>query len=227
MCGRFAFDAELGQLETRFQTIAGFDRVTPHYNIAPGMCVPIIIRNSSDKAILARWGLIPSWAKDPKIAYRTINARSEGIAEKPVFRGPFRSHRCLVPTTGFFEWRHIKKEKVPYYIHLKNDTLFAFAGLYDIWNDAEGYPLTTFTIITTTPNRLMEPIHNRMPVIFSQKDEDVWLNPDEHDTAKLLKLLDPYPEKDMMAVPVSKRVNNPGNDTKDILIPQSEQTILM
>lgn len=227
MCGRFAFDTELGQVTKRFEASASFDRMSPHYNVAPGMFMPIIVRNSPNKAIMARWGLIPSWSKDPKIAYRTINARAEGIAEKPVFRGPFRNKRCLVPTTGFFEWKALDKEKVPYFIRLAAEKLFAFAGLYDEWPDAEGHPLTTFTIITTTPNELMEPIHNRMPVIFTRQDEDVWLNPEEHDTEKLLSLLDPYPANRMRAYPVSKLVNSTANDTPDVLKEAEEQTSLL
>lgn len=204
-------------MEDRFAAAASFSVNSRHFNVAPGMFMPIVMRHSPNTAILARWGLIPSWAKDSAIGYRTINARAEGIAQKPVFRGPFRHTRCLVPTTGFFEWKHIGKEKIPYFISLKDEKLFAFAGLYDQWHDAEGKALTTFTIITTEPNTLMESIHDRMPVVFTKKDEDTWLNPDETDTDKLLKLLDPYPAEKMEAYPISPLVNNLDNDTPEIL----------
>lgn len=227
MCGRFAFDVDLETLKGRFSAGAEFQSLQPHFNVAPGMMMPIIVRNSPNKAILARWGLIPSWSKDPNIAYRTVNARAEGIADKPAFRGSFKHTRCLVPATGFFEWKHVNKEKIPYYIRLKDRDLFAFAGLYDTWHDAQDHPLTTFTIITTTPNSLMEPIHNRMPVVFSEKDEDTWLNPEETDRERLLKLLDPYPASGMEAYPVSTLVNSPANDTPDILKQASSQESLL
>jgi len=227
MCGRFTLHADHKKLADRFSAGMQDSEVTPHFNVAPGMMMPIVVKNSPNKAILARWGLIPSWSRDPSIAYRTINARAEGISEKPVFREPFRKKRCLVPANGFFEWKRIEKEKIPYYIRLTDKDLFAFAGLYDEWLDAKGSPLTTFTIITTQPNRLMEKIHSRMPVIFSKSDEDAWLDPDEHDTEKLLALLDPYPAGEMKAYPVSKLVNSPANDTKDILTPVSEQESLL
>lgn len=219
MCGRFALDQDTPAIEKRFTAQISFSADTRHYNIAPGMHVPIIVRNSPKKAILARWGLIPFWAKDPRIGYKMINVRAEGIESKPAFRKPLKTSRCLVPTTGFFEWKHLDREKIPYFIHLKDDNLFAFAGLYDEWKDAEGKILTTFTIITTSPNTMMEKIHNRMPVIFSQKEEDLWLDPAQTDIHKLVSLLDPYPASDMEAHPVSKTVNNPDNDTPDIIHP--------
>lgn len=217
MCGRFAFDADLGQVTNRFDAGTSLSSVSRHYNVAPGMQMPIILRQSPNTAVLARWGLIPFWAKDPKIGYKMINARAEGIAEKPAFRRPFRGQRCLVPTTGFYEWRHVDGDKVPYYIHLKTESLFAFAGLYDEWKDVEGRGLLTFTIIMTAPNALMQPIHDRMPVIFGKDEEGMWLDADFQDINILQKLLDPYPASEMEAYPVSKAVNNPENDTKSTL----------
>jgi putative SOS response-associated peptidase YedK len=217
MCGRFAFDAGRDALVARFGTKSAPDAVTPHYNVAPGMMMPIVLRSSPNRAVLARWGLVPSWSKDPKIAWRTVNARAEGIQEKPVFRGPFKSRRCLVPATGFFEWKRAGDEKIPYYIRLSRTPLFAFAGLYDVWLDAENHPLTTFTVITTAPNKLMAPIHTRMPVILSRAEEDLWLDPDTRDFDALLSLLDPYPAREMEAYPVSRLVNSPANDTKEVL----------
>jgi putative SOS response-associated peptidase YedK len=226
MCGRFAFDADVGELTDRFAATAAFDRAHPSFNVTPGSFMPIIIRQSPNRAIRAKWGLVPSWAKDPAIGYKMINARAEGIDQKPSFRASFKSKRCLVPTTGFFEWKHIGKDKVPYFIHVKKEKLFAFAGLYSEWKDAEGVAVPTFTIITTEPNTLMESIHNRMPVILDKKDEETWLNPAEDDTQKLLGLLNPYPATHMEAYVVSKRVNNPRYDDPDIVAPADEQTDL-
>ena len=217
MCGRFAFDTDLRQITNRFDAGTNLSSVSRHFNVAPGMQMPIIIRKSPNSAVLARWGLIPFWAKDPKIGYKMINARAEGIAEKPAFRKPFRSQRCLVPATGFYEWRHIDGDKVPYYIHLKTENLFAFAGLYDEWKDVEGRGLTTFTIITTTPNSFMQPIHDRMPVIFDKDEEDAWLDTSFYDLTVLQNMLDSYPDKRMEAYPVTKAVNNPENDTPKML----------
>lgn len=222
MCGRYALDSEYKEVKHRFDTITDALDVERRYNVAPGQFMPIILRKSPNTAVLARWGLIPSWSKEPKVKFSTINARAENLMTSPVYRNPFQTQRCLVPTAGFIEWKRISdKEKIPYYIHLKNKKLFAFAGLYDIWKDAEGYPLMTFTIITTQPNSLMDAIHNRMPVVLSKIEEDMWLDPEIHDSATLLKMLDPYPADDMQAHRVSRMVNSPANDSPDILKPNS------
>jgi putative SOS response-associated peptidase YedK len=220
MCGRFAFDAEISDLESRFAATALFAGNVRHYNVAPGMVMPIIIHKSPNTVIQARWGLIPFWSKDPRIGYNMINARADGIDTKPAFRKPFASQRCLVPTTGFFEWKHMGDEKIPYYIHLKDEKLFAFAGLYDEWLDSEGHPLVSFTIITTTPNTRMATIHDRMPVIFSKKEENTWLDPGCSDKEKLLSLLDPYDDTAMETYPVSSLINNPKHDSPDVLAPR-------
>ena len=218
MCGRYALNTSTGDIENRFRSTGTLAGMEPHYNIAPGMHIPILLNEPEGRVIrLAKWGLVPHWAKDPAIGYKMINAQSEGISEKPSFRSSFRSSRCLIPATGFFEWSHIGKEKIPYYIHLKHEDLFAFAGLYSVWKDAEDHPMLTCTIITTTPNTLMKPIHDRMPVIFSKQDEDSWLDSTVSDPSALLALLDPYPASDMTAHTVSTGVNNTRNDSADLL----------
>lgn len=156
------------------------------------------VNHEGNEAVLMRWGLIPSWAKDPKIGYKMINARSESILEKPSFKKPFLSQRCLIPASGFYEWQHLDNKKIPYYFKLKDQDLFAFAGLYDEWKDPEGYPLKTFTIITTEPNEVVAPIHNRMPVILPEKSEDIWLDHTISDPQKLLSLLTPYKNSEMI-----------------------------
>lgn len=192
MCGRFAFDDDLKQLENRFCVKADFQRETRHDNISPGMFVPIVKENA---IVLARWGLVPSWSREPKTKFSTFNARAETIRTSPLYKKLFVSQRCLVLATGFYEWKRVsEKEKVPYFIHLTNEKLFAFAGLWDEWKDAEGHPMRTFTIITTEPNALMESIHNRMPVILESNEEELWLTNQD-------VLLDPYPEQHMEAYP--------------------------
>lgn len=216
MCGRFVFDSSLTEIKDRFAAKAMFDEFSPRYNIAPGMFMPIILENDGRIAVLARWGLIPFWAKNPQIGYKMINARAEGLSVKPAFRKPFINQRCLVPATGFFEWQRIEKDKIPFLFHLKSINIFAFAGLYEYWKDAEGRPLTTFTIITTVPNAVVAKVHNRMPVILSPTEENTWLSSDSN-SETLIKLLDQYPADAMESYRVSRDVNNPGNDSPAVI----------
>lgn len=220
MCGRFTLATNEQELRTQFDLSTSVP-VHPTYNAAPGMFLPIILRKSPNRAVLARWGLIPHWAKDPRIAYKLINARSEGIQHKPAFRHAFTHQRCLVPTTGFYEWKHMGKEKIPYFIYLKNQKIFAFAGLYEEWKDAEGKPLLTFTIITTTPNTVVASIHDRMPVILEEEAADTWLDPSVTDVNVLLGLLHPYSARSMSTHTVSPLVNNPEHDAKELIAPRS------
>ena len=191
------------------------------YNITPGMINPVITRQSPNKVVLMKWGLIPFWAKDPKIGYKMINARAEGIEAKPAFRRPIKSQRCLVPADGFYEWKRLtlekKEEKIPWFIGLKDKSTFSLAGIYDIWKDVEGKEIYSYSIITTEPNSLMAKIHYRMPVILGKIDEDVWLTKD-YDFEKILALLKPYSEKDMVSYPVSTRVNSPANDGPELVV---------
>ena len=222
MCGRYGFTPG-ENFYSRFDIENRLERLETHYNVTPGMQMPVIVRvhpggeQFTPRVELMKWGLIPFWAKDPRIGYKMINARAEGIEDKPSFRKPLRSQRCLVPTSFFFEWRHIGEDKIPYLIRLKGQDVFAFAGLYDVWKDAEGYPLKSFTIVTTEPNELLEEIHNRMPVILEEKAEDIWLDPQVSDVRILVSLLRPFQAERMEAYPVSKLVNNPANDNDEII----------
>ena len=219
MCGRYSlYVDDYEKFYNDFEITNRLDKLTPHYNITPGMHIPVIVKNSPKKIELMRWGLIPFWSKDPKIGYKMINARSEGIEAKPAFRKPLRSQRCLIPTSGFYEWKHIDNDKIPFYIKLKGQNIFAFAGLFDIWKDAESRPLKSFTIITTSPNNFIASIHDRMPVILKENYEDKWLNP-ETDLKEILSMLKPYEDSNLEAYPVSKLVNNPANDTAEIIRP--------
>ena len=168
------------------------------------------------------WGLVPFWAKDPSIGSRMINARSETLAEKPSFKNAFKRRRCLILADGFYEWQKIpgEKSKIPTYIHLKDHKPFAFAGLWEEWNSPDGSQILSATIITTRPNELMAPIHNRMPVILPESAYEQWLALGEADTQKLSPLLHPFDADLMLAYPVSQMVNNPRNNSPNNIKPQ-------
>ncbi len=221
MCGRYAIP-DTGDIPIRFTGVRiGID-IKPRYNAAPSQDLPVVVNDGKTHVELMRWGLVPFWAKDTNISYKMINARAETLTVKPSFRKALIRQRCIVPAGGFFEWKQIDREKVPYYIFLKDHSLFGFAGLYDVWHDKQGKELKSYTIITTEPNELLEPIHNRMPVILEKRDEKEWLNPDETEADRLVKLLHPYPAKEMDAYPVSRLVNAPANDTKEVIEPVKE-----
>lgn len=218
MCGRYALIVVGdGSLQRRFSLEELLD-VPPRYNVAPTQTLPVIVRQSPNHIQMMRWGLIPSWAKDATIGTRMINARAETVAEKPAFRTPLRSHRCLVPASGFYEWKREGTSKQPYFIHLKDEPLFAFAGLYDRWRDPQGQDVWSYTIITTAANAVTAPVHDRMPVILRREDEDEWLNADNTEPEHLLPLLRPYPADAMEAYPVSSAVNSPRNDAPDLVM---------
>lgn len=221
MCGRFTLTISPEQLQQAIPGLITPSEMAPRYNIAPSQPVAVVPNDGQRKLDFYVWGLVPSWAKDPSIGNRMINARAETLAEKPSFRAAFRRRRCLIPADGFYEWRQIpgQKNKVPYYIRLKTGEPFVFAGLWESWNAADGSNLLSCAIITTVPNALMEPIHNRMPVILPAAAYDRWLAPDEQDPAALQALLQPYPAQEMIAYPVSPLVNRPENDVAACIQP--------
>lgn len=213
MCGRYGF-SDIYDFIHRFD-VSNPIELTLRYNVAPGQEMPVVTCHSPNRVEVMRWGLIPFWAKDPRTRYRTINARAETVTQKPTFRKPFARQRCLVPASGFFEWRPADRQ--PFYIHLPGEHLFAIAGIYDVWrNEKSDTEIKSYALITTTPNTLMAPIHHRMPVILKRDDEEAWLNEDTPLEA-LAVLLKPYPSKDMAAYPVSTLVNNPRNDTPAVM----------
>jgi putative SOS response-associated peptidase YedK len=215
MCGRFSIAAPVGPIENRFDVGIGFN-YTPRFNCAPTQNIPVISNREPDVLSLYRWGLIPVWAKDKKIGNSLINARAETITEKPAFKNSFRRKRCLVPADGFYEWRRTAaKQKTPYRIVMKDEGLFAMAGIWDSWKDEGGEIIHSFSIITTTPNELMRDIHDRMPVILELKDEKTWLQ--ENDQDVLIRLLRPFPHELMKAYPVSTLVNSPANDVPEVM----------
>ena len=219
MCGRFSQAKDLEELYDEFPFIdEPFDDILqPRYNIAPSQTSPVIINeNGKNKLRMFKWGLVPSWSKDTKIGYRMINARAETVSEKPSYKKPFKSRRCLVIADGFYEWQKPdKKTKIPYRFVMKDRKLFAMAGLWDLWKK-ESDPLYTFTIITTSDNELMKPIHDRMPVILPSENREIWLNPESNE-AELKELLVPYDSNKMDSYRVSDVVNSWKNDTEECI----------
>ena len=216
MCGRFNLVGP-GNLHFRFATQNELPGLPPRYNIAPSQQI-LIITNQREMQ-LARWGLVPHWAKEATFRGKTINARAESVATKPSYRGPFRYRRCLIPATGFYEWLTTPEGKIPYHIRLKSGEVFGMAGLYDSSTDAEGRELRTCAIITTESNELMAPIHNRMPVIIRPEDEALWLDREVTAPERLQPLLRPYAAGEMEAHPVSTALNRPANDSEEVLRP--------
>ncbi len=223
MCGRFTLTVDPGELKQAFENYTFPTQFTRRFNIAPTQPVLAIPNDAKNAAGFFVWGLIPSWAKDPSIGNRLINARGETIAEKPSFRGGFKYKRCLIPADGFYEWKADPgtKNKTPYFIHMKDRRTFAFAGLWDEWHAPDGGALRTCTIITTTPNELMSALHNRMPVILDAKDFDRWLDPAPQTPENLLPLIKSFPADEMSAYAVSTLVNKPGNDRPECVVPAS------
>ena len=220
MCGRFTLTANAKKLAESFVDFTPPPENTPRYNIAPSQPVAVVANTGDNKIDFFVWGLIPSWAKDPKIGNKLINARSETLAEKPSFRTAYRRRRCLILTDGFYEWRkNPDKTKTPMYIQLESQKPFAFAGLWEQWYSPHGDQVLSCTIITTQPNKFMAQIHNRMPVILPPDAYAQWLDPAEQKPDSLQPLLKPYPAEEMTAYPVSRQVNNPRNDVPDCILP--------
>ena len=216
MCGRLTLAEDHSELEGRFQFKAqGFEWV-PRYNVAPTQPVLAVLGNGERRGEMLRWGLVPSWAKNPGIGSRLINARAETVAEKPAFRQSLRSRRCLVLADGFYEWKHVTGKRVPMRIVLKTGEAFAFAGLWDDWRSPSRDMIRSCTIITTTANTLLAPIHDRMPVILDRDSESAWLDPTAG-LASLTRMLVPHRPEDMDAYPVSTVVNSPRYDAPECI----------
>ena len=222
MCGRFTLTADPADLQEAFYWVDfGNANFSPRYNIAPSQGVPVVTNSGENKLDFFTWGLVPFWAKDPKIGFRMINARSETLSEKPSFRNAYKHRRCLILADGFYEWQKVpdQRTKIPTYIRLNDGVPFAFAGLWENWQSPDGSQILSTTIITTRPNDLMKPIHNRMPVILPSEAYEPWLTPGEVDTETLDPLLRPYDPDLMEVFPVSRFVNNPRNDTAECVRP--------
>lgn len=220
MCGRYTLiDLQQALKGVGINIAVGPKSLAAQYNIAPSQLVPVITNAAPQELTMARWGLIPSWAKDPKIGYTMINARAETIAEKPTFKRLFKKQRCLVLADGFFEWQQTGKRKVPHWIRLKSGAPFSFAGLWDAWEDpGTRSSLVTFTIITTAANSLLQAIHERMPVILRAEEAKTWLSPDLAE-GKALAMLKSLPASEMTFSEISTLVNSPGNNIPEVIQP--------
>jgi putative SOS response-associated peptidase YedK len=212
MCGRYTLVTPAKKLAEEFSLDASSVDLPPNYNVAPTQGVAAVLSEGGERRLeILRWGLIPPWADDPQIGSRMVNARAETAPEKPSFRRAFRERRCLIPADGFYEWKRTNGSKQPYYIHMKDERPFAFAGLWESWNDNGGPAIRSCTILTTGPNALVAGVHDRMPVILPAGSYDAWLDP-EAERDELAALLAPYPEDEMEAYPVSRFVNSPSNN---------------
>ncbi len=225
MCGRFTLTQSAEALAAVFHVQQLLD-LEAQYNIAPTQTVVTLLHNGETNKRefqKRRWGLIPSWAKDPAISTKLINARAETIAEKPSFRSAFKQRRCLVVADGFYEWQRHQGKKQPFYFRLQDGQPFGFAGLWEKWTNPAGEEISSCTIVTTAANELLQPIHDRMPVILAPQDYDLWLDPQEQKPQALQHLLSPYPASEMTAYPVSTLVNSPKHNSADCIIPLDEQ----
>ena len=218
MCGRYRLSRRKPVVEEYFDSVSDEQDWVPRYNIAPTQPVQVIRQNPTQpfrELSLMRWGLIPSWAKDTSGAASMINARSETAGTKPAFADALKYRRCLIPADGFYEWKRSAGSKQPYCFEVNNGELFAFAGLWDRWKDANGNWLKTCTILTTTPNTVTSAVHDRMPVILNASDYDLWLDPGMRNVPAVSDLLKPYDARAMRSYPVSTRINHVANDDEE------------
>lgn len=219
MCGRFTLSQPADAIAIAFN-LDHVPELEPRYNIAPTQSVATVLQTSAEskpQLKLLRWGLIPSWAKDPAIGSRLINARSETVSEKPSFRTALRRRRCLIVADGFYEWQRQESKKQPYYFRLQNKQPFGFAGLWEHWRSPDGEEIDSCTIITTEANELMQSIHDRMPVILDPQDYNLWLDPTVQQPDQLQHLLHPYASDAMTSYPVSTLVNKPTNNNAELI----------
>jgi putative SOS response-associated peptidase YedK len=216
MCGRYALYGPIKRAPEHDRWFEELEMFGPRYNIAPTQSAPVM-RWVDGRPVLAalRWGLVPFWAKDPAIGNRLINARAETVAEKPAFRAAYRARRCLVPASGFYEWKKVPRGKQPYYVTRADGALMAFAGLWEQWQPPQGESILTFTIVTTDANAMMRELHERMPVIPAPEDYEAWLA--AKDPRELMR---PCAPELLAARPVSSAVNGPRQDDPTLVEPQ-------
>jgi putative SOS response-associated peptidase YedK len=221
MCGRFTLATPVDQLALAFPWLSIPSELPPRYNVAPSQPVAVVANTNRKLLEYYRWGLIPSWAQDPAIGNRMINARAETVAVKPAFSAAFRRRRCLVLADGFYEWQRApgRTTKQPHYIRLASGEPFGFAGLWEVWRAPDGSVILSCAIITTQPNDLVAQIHDRMPVILPSDAYECWLDPSVQEPVALQPWLVPYPAEGMVAHPVGTLVNNPRNDLADCIAP--------
>jgi len=212
MCGRYSLSAPGDIIAEIFELVHAPD-LRPRWNIAPTQQAAVIRQGDDGRRLdLLKWGLVPFWAKDAAIGNRMINARSETVAEKASFKHALKRRRCIVPADGFYEWQKTPEGKVPTRIQRRDGRPLGFAGLWEVWKRGPGEPLETFTILTTAPNHVLRPIHDRMPVILPPEAISLWLDPGEMRVERLEPLFEAGSGEDLETYPVSRRVNSPAND---------------
>jgi putative SOS response-associated peptidase YedK len=213
MCGRFVSNIPADELKKIFNLIET-SQLEPRFNVAPTQ-LSAVVRNLGEhnRLELLKWGLVPGWSKDLSFGSHLINARSESVAEKPAFRHAIKYRRCIVPTSGFYEWSHTDNKKQPYYIQMADKTPMCLAGLWESWKAPDGNNLETFTILTTAANKIVAPLHDRMPVILHPDMFNLWLSHNMHDPEQLLQLYLPFPDEQLQAFKVPDLVNNPRFDS--------------
>jgi putative SOS response-associated peptidase YedK len=218
MCGRYKLSRRKQIIEEYFDTADWQDDWSPRYNIAPTQPIPVIRQDPKEpvrQISTMRWGLIPNWAKSSDGAAGMINARAETAAEKPAFRDPLKLRRCLIPADAFYEWKRTATSKQPHCFEVNEGELFAFAGLWDGWKNAEGQWIKTCSILTTTPNAVISAVHTRMPAILEPDNYDLWLDPGMQNLAAISELLKPFDARLMRCYPVSTRINHVANDDEE------------
>lgn len=223
MCGRFVIAFTDG-FHVRFKVPEDGETVVPRFNIAPSQSSPIILGQGPNRLEMMRWGLIPSFAKEGGMGLKLINARAETVNKKPMFKRLMAKNRCLVPSTGFYEWMKADGGKVPYHIRHRDNRYVSYAGLFDSWRSPDGEAISSFTILTTTANELMRPIHDRMPVILRQEDEEKWLESGPLEDQELKGIFSPYPSDELEAYQVAKLVRNPAVESAELIRPVERQT---
>jgi putative SOS response-associated peptidase YedK len=222
MCGRYRLSRRKQLVDEYFGSVSGEEEWNPRYNVAPTQTVPVIRQNPKEpvrELSLMRWGLVPSWAKDSSVAAMMINARSETASTKPAFRDALKSRRCLIPADAFYEWQKTGKAKQPYCFEVDEGELFAFEGIWDRWKDPSGNALETCSILTTSPNAVTSPVHDRMPVILDPDSYDLWLDPGMKDVSAVSELLKPCDARLMRCYPISTRINHVANDDEECSAP--------
>jgi putative SOS response-associated peptidase YedK len=223
MCGRFRIARKKEILEEEFDAEVLDDDLewVPRYNVAPSQDIPVVRQDAAQpvrQLSQMLWGLIPSWTNDPSVGFKMINARSETAASAPSFREPLRLRRCLIPADGFYEWKREGKAKLPFCFTLADESVFAFAGIWERWKSPQGQWIKSCSILTTTANQLAKEIHDRMPVILPRDAYDVWLDPGFQNVQELQPLLKPYPAEAMRRYRVSQRVNQVANDDAECAV---------
>ncbi|SHG59525.1 Putative SOS response-associated peptidase YedK [Fodinibius roseus] len=220
MCGRYTLMEDAADMEAWFDAVMeGFENFTPNYNVAPSHRMPVVGENKSRGRTIQpfRWGLLPFWAKEKKVGYSMINARAESVDSKKSFSKSFERYRCLVPASGFYEWKGEKGNKTPFYIYPTHEKIFAFAGIYNVWESPEGEKVPSYSIITTEANEKMSKLHDRMPVMLLKEEWEEWLDPDNHNTKSLKELLNPFPDDAIDFHQVDRKVGKVSNNSPDLI----------